>query len=55
MKDVAPTISGLTVHHVRAVLPTIKLLSDNGDVQETLNVEKWDTDTIREFLQMHLM
>jgi hypothetical protein len=40
---------------VRGADPTIKLLSDDGDVQEELNIEKWDTDTIKEFLHTRLM
>ena len=53
--EAAESLPGLTVHYVRGADPTIKLLSDDGDVQEELNIEKWDTDTIKEFLQTRLM
>jgi len=53
--EVAESLPGLTVHYVRGADPTIKLLSDDGDVQEELNIEKWNTDTIKEFLHTHLM
>uniref|UniRef100_A0A0M3ICU9 Selenoprotein F n=1 Tax=Ascaris lumbricoides TaxID=6252 RepID=A0A0M3ICU9_ASCLU len=38
------------VRHVRGTLPTIKLKDVYGETQQTLNIEKWDTDTITEFL-----
>lgn len=42
--------SKLKVRHVRGTLPTIHLKSEDGQSQRTLNIEKWDTDTITEFL-----
>ncbi|CAG9531458.1 unnamed protein product [Cercopithifilaria johnstoni] len=42
------------VHHVRGTLPTIKLLDAQGEVQKIMNIEKWDTDTITEFLNTWL-
>jgi len=39
---------------VRGADPTIKLVNANGDVEETLNIEKWNTETIVEFLNEHL-
>ena len=42
--------SKLKIRHVRGVLPTIVLKSADGQTQKSLNVEKWDTDTLREFL-----
>lgn len=42
------------VHHVRGTLPTIKLLDTQGEVQKIMNIEKWDTDTITEFLNTWL-
>uniref|UniRef100_A0A0R3S4Z0 Selenoprotein F n=1 Tax=Elaeophora elaphi TaxID=1147741 RepID=A0A0R3S4Z0_9BILA len=42
------------VHHVRGTLPTIKLLDEQGEVQKIMNIEKWDTDTITEFLNTWL-
>ena len=50
----AESLSGLTVHYVRGADPTIKLLSADGDVIEELNIEKWNTETIKEFLTTHL-
>lgn len=40
----------LKINQVRGVLPTIVLKSADGQIQKSLNVEKWDTDTLREFL-----
>ena len=40
----------LKVRHVRGTLPTIVLKSADGRPQRSLNIEKWDTDTITEFL-----
>ncbi|KAM3727613.1 Selenoprotein [Dirofilaria immitis] len=42
------------VRHVRGTLPTIKLLDAQGEVQKIMNIEKWDTDTITEFLNTWL-
>uniref|UniRef100_A0A914BUN3 Selenoprotein F n=1 Tax=Acrobeloides nanus TaxID=290746 RepID=A0A914BUN3_9BILA len=42
--------SKLKVKHVRGTLPTIVLKNHDGQPQRSLNVEKWDTDTITEFL-----
>jgi hypothetical protein len=38
------------VKQVRGTLPTILLKSADGRTQRTLNIEKWDTDTITDFL-----
>jgi len=40
----------MKVRHVRGSLPTIVLKDNVGQVQRTMNVERWDTDTITEFL-----
>jgi len=45
---------GLRINYVRGADPTIKLLNDDGDVAEMLNIEKWNTDTIVEFLTERL-
>uniref|UniRef100_A0A183CGY5 LisH domain-containing protein n=1 Tax=Globodera pallida TaxID=36090 RepID=A0A183CGY5_GLOPA len=42
--------SKLKVRQVRGVLPTILLKSEDGQTHKTLSVEKWDTDTVTEFL-----
>jgi len=45
---------GLKVTYVRGADPVIKLIAESGDVEETLNIEKWNTDTIVEFLSEHV-
>jgi len=45
---------GLRVKYVRGADPTIKLLSEDGEVKESLNIEAWNTDTIIEFLNERL-
>jgi len=40
----------LRFRHVRGVLPTIALKNEEGETQRSLNIEKWDTDTITAFL-----
>uniref|UniRef100_A0A915EPZ9 Selenoprotein F n=1 Tax=Ditylenchus dipsaci TaxID=166011 RepID=A0A915EPZ9_9BILA len=42
--------SKLKIRHVRGVLPTISLKGEDGQTAKSLNVEKWDTNTITEFL-----
>lgn len=41
---------GLRVNYARGADPMIRLLDDEGEVVEVLNIEKWNTDTIIEFL-----
>ncbi|KAK5983382.1 15 kDa selenoprotein [Trichostrongylus colubriformis] len=38
------------VRHVRGVRPQILLKDSSGSTVNTLNIEKWDTNTIKEFL-----
>jgi hypothetical protein len=38
------------VRHIRGILPTISLKDEFGETQKSLNIEKWDTDTITAFL-----
>ena len=35
-------------------MPTLILRNEGGDEVETLDLEKWDTDTIIEYLTRHL-
>jgi len=42
--------SKLKIKHVRGTLPTIVLKSADGQPQKTLNIERWDTDTITQFI-----
>jgi len=44
----------LSVKYVRGAEPTIKLLDSEGNVLEELNIQKWDTNTIIEFLNEHI-
>lgn len=44
----------LSIKYLRGADPVIKLVDDGGEVQEELNIKKWDTDTIEEFLREHL-
>lgn len=39
----------LSIKYVRGKDPTVLLLDEDNQVQETLSVEKWDTDNIEEF------
>jgi len=45
---------GLEVRYVRGSDPFIKLLNEQRVVVETLSIDKWDTDTIVEFLTERL-
>lgn len=45
---------GLRVKYVRGADPAIKLITETGDVAETMNIDKWNTDTIVEFLNERL-
>lgn len=38
---------GLTVKYVRGADPVIKLMAEDGSVQQTLGIEKWDTDAYK--------
>ncbi|KJH48026.1 Sep15/SelM redox domain protein [Dictyocaulus viviparus] len=38
------------IRHVRGVRPQIVLKDNLGITKQTLNIEKWDTDTITDFL-----
>ncbi|XP_014285992.1 selenoprotein F [Halyomorpha halys] len=44
----------LTIRYVRGLDPIIKLMDESGNVQEVLAIERWDTDTVEEFLKTHL-
>jgi len=45
----------LKVKYVRGADPIIKLLDDHNEVQEELAIDKWNTDSVEEFLKMHLI
>ena len=40
----------LQVRYKKGASPTLKLLDDTNTVQDTLAIDRWDTDTIEEFL-----
>lgn len=44
----------LKIKYLSGVLPTIVLKNADGQTQKSFNVEKWDTDTLREFLNDRL-
>jgi len=39
---------------VRGADPIIKLLDDDESVAETLAIDKWNTDSVEEFLDIYL-
>lgn len=45
---------GLTIKYVRGADPIIKLLDEEEDVVETLAIDKWNTDSVEEFLDIYL-
>lgn len=45
---------GLMIQYVRGADPVIKMMDEEGNVQEELSIQKWDTDTVEEFLTEHL-
>nr|CAD7412946.1 unnamed protein product [Timema cristinae] len=44
----------LQIKYVRGLDPIIKLMDKDGNIQDVLAIEKWDTDTVEEFLKTHL-
>ncbi|XP_067643264.1 selenoprotein F [Eurosta solidaginis] len=46
--------SNLQIKYMRGLDPTVKLLDAKGNVQETLSITKWNTDTVDEFFDTHL-
>lgn len=45
---------GLTIKYVRGADPMIKLLDEDESVAETLAIDKWNTDSVEEFLDIYL-
>jgi len=45
----------LKIKYVRGADPIIKLLDENNEVKEELAIDKWNTDSVEEFLKMHLI
>ncbi|XP_050303746.1 selenoprotein F [Anthonomus grandis grandis] len=44
----------LQIKYVRGLDPIIKLYDKDGHLQETVAIEKWNTDSVDEFLSTHL-
>merc|ERR1712071_289613 len=53
--DKARGLPNLKIKYVRGADPIIKLLDDDGVVKEELAIDKWNTDSVEEFLTMHLI
>jgi len=45
---------GLTIKYVRGADPIIKLLDDDETVAETMAIDKWNTDSVEEFLDIYI-
>ena len=45
---------GLTIKYVRGKAPIIKLLDEDDDVVEELAIDKWNTDSVEEFLSTYI-
>lgn len=52
--DMSKKFSNLKIKFVRGITPILKLLDANHNVVDELNIQKWDTDTIEEFLYERL-
>jgi len=44
----------LTIKYVRGKDPIIKLLDEDDDVVEELSIDKWNTDSVEEFLNTYI-
>ena len=56
MKSSRPeAFPNLTIKYVRGADPVIKLMDEDGDVMETLAIDKWNTDSVEEFLNTYLI
>ncbi|KAF7988552.1 hypothetical protein HCN44_001125 [Aphidius gifuensis] len=45
----------LSIKYSRGTDPWIYLFNENGEKEDSLDIRKWDTDTIDEFLDTHLV
>jgi len=43
------------MNFVRGADPILKLHDENNDVKEVLSIEKWNTDSVEEFLNERLV
>ncbi|XP_022910484.2 selenoprotein F [Onthophagus taurus] len=46
--------ANLQIKYVRGLDPIIKLYDKDGFLKETVAIEKWNTDSVEEFLNTHL-
>lgn len=46
---------GLQIRYVRGLDPIIKMMDKDGNVQQTVAIDKWNTDSVDEFLATHLI
>lgn len=44
----------LSIRYVRGLDPIIKLMDKEGNIVETLAIDKWNTDSVEEFLKTYL-
>jgi len=44
-----------SIKYMRGAYPTIKLMNAEEEVVDELSIDKWDTNTIEEFLHQHLL
>jgi len=49
-----PTFHNLNIEYARGAMPTLILMNETGEEVETLDLVKWDTETVREYLTKHL-
>jgi len=52
--DLPNQYPGLSIRYARGAEPVVKLLSDSGEEEETLAINRWDTDTVVEFFDAHV-
>jgi len=45
---------GLEIRYAQGADPVIKLLNENREVEETLGIDRWNTDAVEEFLSERL-
>ncbi|KAL5249743.1 hypothetical protein ACHWQZ_G018538 [Mnemiopsis leidyi] len=46
--------ANLEIEYARGASPTLILKNEEGVEVESLAIDKWDTDTVREYLTQHL-
>ena len=54
-KDLFNFCNSVLVRYVRGADPIIKLMDEEGEVMETLAIDKWNTDSVEEFLNTYLI